>query len=807
MLLRSVCLFLFVSLLCACSSGGKKEVPVLSRTLTVAAGAVCSQGGIKIETGRDYNRNGSLGTSEVSQTELRCDGNGQVSARVVAGTESSGYTKVVFELAEPMANTIRFDYSSSDNASALAGVDYEAASGLVEFAPGQTLKVLNIAVLDDQDLEGAETFTLTLSNPVNTAFTGLANAPIAVLIVDDELSTLNLQQTEVQTTEENAEVITLTVELSAPQSIPVSQGFDLAGTAVQGQDYTLSATTFELAANATQASITLTILNDALAENSETIELNLQETGNAVLGTSQSLVVTIVPKLESLAAGPRHACALTVDKAVKCWGDNRNSQLGILNSGNRGALLSQLGKTLPLVDLGSGFAVSKLELGGQHSCALSSTGQVKCWGGNRIGQLGQDSNTNIGSATIINPNYDLNAAEDNEPEGSCNEVNTYTLPGNCALGNNLAAIALGAGLSATQLVSGAEHSCALFNNNKVKCWGGNRFGQLGIDSQENIGDGQVPNPNYDADNGSSTGNDICQYTNLKQLPVSCNNVANSEMGDDLAFVALAGDAKLLAAGDYHTCAVLNDNRVQCWGLNSSGQLGLGDNNDRGDGMIPNPQFNPTGSNSGNSDECNTVTSRFIPISCDGLITTEMGASLPALDFGQAVSAIRAGLAHSCVVLADNSSICWGANSRGQLGLGDTQAVGLSQAVSNTSVAASLGSGLTVTELLTGSMHNCARLSDSSLKCWGDNSSGQLGLGDTSNRGIDANTIGDNLNALGLPSGTLLNLALGRDFSCGLMNDGSENIAYCWGNGSFGQLGAGSSANITDSSQAQPLKVF
>lgn len=803
-----MCLFLCVSILAACSSDGKKEAPVLSRTLTLAAGSICSQGGIKIETGRDYNHNGSLQTSEVGQAEYRCNGNGQVTSRVIAGTEASGKTHIEFKLAEPMANRVSFDYQSSDNGNAsgdaIAGVDYEAANGTVTFAPGETLKTIAFVVHDNNQQEGGKTFTVTLSNPENAV---LANTTVSVLIIDDDLSTINLQQTELQTIEEKAEVITLTVELSAPQSIAVNQGFDLAGTAVQGQDYTLSANAFSLPANTQQASITLTILNDNLAENTETIELTLQETGNAVLGSSNKLVVNIVPRLAQIAAGQRHACAVTEDKAVKCWGNNANSQLGILAAGNRGASLSQLGAALPTVDLGSSFTVSKMGLGNQHSCVLSDTGQVKCWGRNSSGQLGQDNSVNIGAATISNPNLDLGAAEDNEPEGSCAEVNKATLPGTCLFGDNLPVIKLGTGLTARQVVAGAEHTCALLNTNKVKCWGGNRFGQLGNDSQESIGDGQVPNPNYDAENGSSTGTDICQYTNIKYLPISCSNVANTEMGDSLAVVALAGDVKLLAAGDYHTCAVLNDNRVQCWGLNSSGQLGLGDNNDRGDGMIPNPQFNPTGSNSGNSDECNTVTSRFIPLSCDASISTEMGASLTPLNFGRVVEGISAGLAHSCVLLADKSTVCWGTNSRGQLGLGNTQAAGLAQAVDNTTTAANLGSGLTAEKLFTGSMYNCATLNGSGLKCWGDNSSGQLGLGDTANRGVDANTIGDRLDALSLPAGNLLNMALGRDFSCALLEVNSENRAYCWGSGSFGQLGAASASNITDSSQAQPLKVF
>src|SRR5690606_9674905 len=110
----------------------------------------------------------------------------------------------------------------------------------------------------------------------------------------------------------------------------------------------------------------------------------------------------------------------------------------------------------------------------------------------------------------------------------------------------------------------------------------------------------------------------------------------------------------------------------------------------------------------------------------------------------------AGQLHTCAMFNDGSVKCWGMNSSGQLGLGDTSNRGDgSNEMGDNLPNVDLGGGRTATDITAGATHTCAILDDGSAKCWGANNSGQLGLGDTSNRGDGSNEMGDSLPAVDL----------------------------------------------------------
>jgi len=185
-------------------------------------------------------------------------------------------------------------------------------------------------------------------------------------------------------------------------------------------------------------------------------------------------------------------------------------------------------------------------------------------------------------------------------------------------------------------------------------------------------------------------------------------------------------------------------RSKCWGRNGSGQLGLGDTNDRGVGA------------------------------------SEMGANLPSVDLGSGWTAVEvaAGSSHTCVRLqngAEQALKCWGANWLGQLGLGDTtDRGGMGGQMGDSLPAVQLGTGRSAVALALGDYHSCALLDDASVKCWGANRYGQLGMGDTWAWawGGEGGEMGDSLPAVDLgPGRAVVQLAAGDDHTCALLEDG------------------------------------
>ncbi|MGB0730354.1 MAG: RCC1 domain-containing protein, partial [Ilumatobacteraceae bacterium] len=477
-----------------------------------------------------------------------------------------------------------------------------------------------------------------------------------------------------------------------------------------------------------------------------------------------------------VAAGQNHSCALLSNGLVKCWGANTLGQLGLGDLNNRGDEAGEMGDDLPVVELGTDRKAVALSAGSFHTCVILDDGATKCWGYNAFGQLGQGDFIGRGSYS------DSQSMQ------------------------QLSVIDLGAGLTATNVFAGELHACALLSDGTLKCWGRNESGELGLGDNDYRGDGEgemgdnLPAVNLGSidevvsfsggrvfscaivDTGFFLGYQRVKcwgYGDNGELGqgdrVSRGDDAN-EMGDDLDLVALGSytiggftyqhSPGAIATGRHHACVIFDDNNapgsVKCWGGNSDGRLGLGDTVARGDGP------------------------------------GEMGDNLPEVDLGsgRTAVAIEAGSRHTCTVLDNGSVKCWGHNYRGQLGLGDTDERGDDAGEMGDDLpVVDLGSGQTAVAVSAGTTHTCAILDGGSVKCWGANSSGQLGLGDTDDRGDDPNEMGDNLPVVDLGSGrTAVAVSAGGNHTCALLDDGSVK---CWGSNDFGQLGNDLAAYLGD----------
>ncbi len=239
----------------------------------------------------------------------------------------------------------------------------------------------------------------------------------------------------------------------------------------------------------------------------------------------------------------------------------------------------------------------------------------------------------------------------------------------------------------------------------------------------------------------------------------------------------------ISAGGVHTCALLNNGSIRCWGYNGSGQLGNSTTTNRTTPVAVNNLSNVQSISSGFEHTCallNNGTVRCWGRNDNGQLgdgTTTGRTTSVAVSNLSNVQSLSAGEDHTCALLNDGTVRCWGRNNYGKLGDGTTTNRTTPVAVSNLSNVQSLSAG---------SEHTCALLNDGTARCWGKNSSGQLGDGTTTNRTTPV--VVSNLS-------NVQSLSAGNIHTCALLNDGTVR---CWGFNVYGQLGDGTTTGRTTS---------
>ncbi len=321
------------------------------------------------------------------------------------------------------------------------------------------------------------------------------------------------------------------------------------------------------------------------------------------------------------------------------------------------------------------FAVAQMALGQGHTCAQLTDGRVKCWGLGMSGALGGASQ-NLGD-------------------------------GPDEMGDALPFVDLGTGRTAKSIGAGNNFTCAHLDNDTIKCWGANTYGQLGRGNTSSYG------------------------------------LSPEQMGDALSPINIgtARTVKQMAVGESHVCVIRSDDSVVCWGKNGGGQLGIS----TGTGMV-------------------------------GSMVGQMGDAMTSVELWGAPVRISAGLAHTCALLADGSSRCWGANAYGQLGNGTT-------AGSFLPVTTMIASG--ATDVLVGREATCWRLFDMTVHCTGQNNAGVFGNGS-----VGGSVLTPMSAVVGL--GAVHHLSISHQHGCAV-NDGS---AFCWGSGFLGRTGLNSTTATT-----------
>lgn len=453
-----------------------------------------------------------------------------------------------------------------------------------------------------------------------------------------------------------------------------------------------------------------------------------------------------VNQFTSITAGDEHTCGLTTGAGVVCWGGNSDGQVG---DGTTFAYRPAVG----VATLQSG--VQAVVANGGHSCALLNGGGVSCWGGNQSGQLGDGGTSErrvpvavLGlpeSVTALAVGGSHTCALLQSGGVACWGRNGSGQLGNGAnLDQKMPVAVTGLGGPVTALAAGANHTCALLQNGAVQCWGDNANGQLGD-----------------------------QTTTVRNVPTPVNGLAST--------------AKAITAGSDHSCAILTDGRVQCWGDNARGQLGDGSREDRTSPVVV----------SNLRDVIATVAAgRFhtCALAIDGDLycwgTNNRGQlGTGALESSRTplrvtgvpgdATALTAGLDHTCALFKTKIPYCWGSNRARQLG---QDAPGVAS-VPHLLQLAPLRNGVApingIPAISGGRYHTCLLTPNRGVQCWGRNSDGQLGDGTQLPRTQPVNITGF--------SGDVMGIALGAEHSCAFLQSG---VVQCWGSNTAGQLGDG-----------------
>jgi alpha-tubulin suppressor-like RCC1 family protein len=520
----------------------------------------------------------------------------------------------------------------------------------------------------------------------------------------------------------------------------------------------------------------------------------------------------------TIAAGNEHTCGVrrvtpASAGALYCWGNGSLGQVGhnVLTDA-----------TTP-VAIGTAGDWSKVALGGSHSCALTTGGALHCWGANQAGQLGAAGGTRTTPLAI---GAELHASLSTGENHTCATRNDGSLYCWGSINNSTTPGRIGAANDWTSVAAGSGHSCGLRGVGELWCFGANNGGQLGLpETAHQPSPARIGGSTDWTQLAASLG--TCGIHTNGQLECWGPN-ARGELGHGIfankAAPVAAGTTRRwgsVSSGGYHTCAIKLDGTLHCFGQGWSGQLG--------DGSATYNRHSPNRVGALSSwEQISSGLRHTCGLVEDGTLycwgSNARGQVGSGSSFAQTSSPLNiagvwanvsSGHNHSCAVRTDNTLWCWGQNDYGQLGDGTRtdRSMPVQVAANVSRVAAGqthtctldqagivrcfgrnhlgqLGLGTTADALAPqpivdaasylqlglGANHSCGVTTTGDLKCWGNNDGGQLGA-PLSTRSLSTPARVDQQNDWSQVTG-------GNQHTCGLRG----TAAFCFGNNGFGQLG-------------------
>ena len=527
----------------------------------------------------------------------------------------------------------------------------------------------------------------------------------------------------------------------------------------------------------------------------------------------------------AVAAGDAHACALLLSGAVRCWGANSRGQLG---NG------STVDSTTPVNVTGLSSGVARIDAGAETTCAVMSTGRLLCWGNNQTfgaGSVTTDSNadgefdpvlvptevTGMGTGVLtVSVSGERTSATASITHGCavmqygdlmCWGSNSDGQLGTAAVGSVSTPALVAVSERVTAVSAAAKHTCALSESGAVSCWGANGNGQLATGNTNAVALGtivsvaaastgivQVSTGRYTTCALSSVGGVLCWGDNIHgTLEVT---PTRTSVTTPIVPHSLSSGVSALALSEFSVCALFTNGNLRCWGANGNGQTGDGY---RVRTISPMSVHSGPGNSApltgmqeiGSSQWSTCGVTATGALRCWGYnFYGELGVAQQAnrpqpVDHASLTSGVVAVDGRSygmCALLTNTQVHCWGQNASGQLGLGDSTATHTARPM----LTAAPSTAVTgVTDFSVAQFHTCV-VAGGAAMCAGRNTVGSLGDGTST----ASNVL---VQVSGLGSGVARISAGVNNFSCAVLNDGTGR---CWGNDGNGQLGNGQFASTS-----------
>ncbi|KYG69501.1 hypothetical protein AZI87_09990 [Bdellovibrio bacteriovorus] len=366
-------------------------------------------------------------------------------------------------------------------------------------------------------------------------------AATEVTWIKDAISTVQITSASQNRVNEGDSGQNITFTINPVKNYDVIVYYKVTGDALNSTHHNLSSGSVTIPANTASATITANFPDNALVEGEKVLNVHITRTSTiaAILGINYQAQYFIADdeknlKVTAVALNQRHSCAILSDGFIRCWGYNSSQALGT-GDGNfrdRAALVTVAGNP----------TFASISTGHEHTCAITTSGVLYCWGTNTVKQLGDGTSTNRSSPVIAD------------------SPNLYLM-----------------------ISTGNRHTCGITINNKLRCWGSNSYGEIGKGTTS-----PIPSDPVEVDGATdykyvSVGADgSCAVTSTHKLRCWGNN-GNGALPTGGSFntpqdVDSTTDYSMVAVGSSHSCAVTMTGQLKCWGgANSWGQIGDGTN--------------------------------------------------------------------------------------------------------------------------------------------------------------------------------------------------------------------------------------